>query len=207
MKGKVMFDWGLSPLARGKRFPWRGSRPSFGPIPAGAGETLGALLLPRLPGAYPRWRGGNTAWDYSGGREAGLSPLARGKHPQSCLTSQTQGPIPAGAGETSPTTSTNAMPRAYPRWRGGNGCGQGPLLAREGLSPLARGKPEGGGGGHRFQGPIPAGAGETRLAKFLPLSVEGLSPLARGKLNQPELQPDGSGPIPAGAGETCLFES
>ena len=73
--------------------------------------------------------------------DTGLSPLARGKPMAPDPDFFTEGPIPAGAGETSPIGLTFRAARAYPRWRGGN--------TRDiYMSP----------GG---KGPIPAGAGET----------------------------------------------
>ncbi len=91
-----------------------------GPIPAGAGETAYKNALRVIPGAYPRWRGGNTYYRVLKALRSGLSPLARGKHVRDCGYCRRSGPIPAGAGETSCTLAPRCTTRAYPRWRGGN---------------------------------------------------------------------------------------
>ena len=131
----------------------------------------------------------------------GLSPLARGKrhlHPE---RQGQQGPIPAGAGETRARSSSASASRAYPRWRGGNRHGELRVAGIQGLSPLARGKLRAGLLLRRWQGPIPAGAGETRVVldgdgpiwayprwrggnihrSLSDIQGQGLSPLARGK--------------------------
>ena len=133
-----------------------------------------------------------------------------------------KGPIPAGAGETSCAVEGSGGSRAYPRWRGGNATVTTSPGWRWGLSPLARGKPQGRLAPHFDIGPIPAGAGETGSAESSSQAVRayprwrggnirrsretdsgrGLSPLARGKLLLSFLQKQRAGPIPAGAGET-----
>jgi len=69
--------------------------------------------------------------------------------------------IPAGAGETFPEQSIKCRLRAYPRWRGGNVAAAFGSKEDDGLSPLARGKRECRRREVCFEGPIPAGAGET----------------------------------------------
>ena len=73
---------------------------AYGPIPAGAGETLCGADDPRVVWAYPRGRGGNARSINFMASAKGLSPRARGKH-QDCPDHRSLcGPIPAGAGET-----------------------------------------------------------------------------------------------------------
>ena len=193
--------WGLSPLARGKLVEDLLVDRIEGPIPAGAGETVGETPSRSAARAYPRWRGGNRLLLVEGCREEGLSPLARGKHEEGEGGLQELRPIPAGAGETAGRSAGRLRDRAYPRWRGGNGlCGQ-VWQMRRGLSPLARGKRLRSPLAAAAAGPIPAGAGETnprstertaggayprwRGGNELMTRVkgcdEGLSPLARGK--------------------------
>ena len=111
---------GLSPLARGKPLRPHDGGGIAGPIPAGAGETgsVGSGIVSLR--AYPRWRGGN---QISVGRLSsarGLSPLARGKRGEKVPRNTWSGPIPAGAGETDLRHQPPPLPKAYPRWRGGN---------------------------------------------------------------------------------------
>ena len=193
---------GLSPLARGKPEVVSFAPVRRGPIPAGAGETHGFLTAITMPGAYPRWRGGNQLGFLIKRGGGGLSPLARGKQPTSTWGAAGPGPIPAGAGETRISNLPRSQPRAYPRWRGGNRRQRNAAHVREGLSPLARGKPNSIIYTAAEQGPIPAGAGETSLPtpfscaawayprwrggnqpKVVRIpAILGLSPLARGKL-------------------------
>ena len=213
---------GLSPLARGKRCASDGAGVLLGPIPAGAGETNRIMDQDLHHGAYPRWRGGNDHVNVYHRLVTGLSPLARGKRSRGRLRSGRTGPIPAGAGETIPIRIETDPLRAYPRWRGGNQHKNVLELVRKGLSPLARGKLRRCTAWVCDPGPIPAGAGETRLnpgferiERAYPRwrggnsvgpkksgRVQGLSPLARGKHDQRKCDYLSSGPIPAGAGET-----
>ena len=129
------------------------------------------------------------------------------------------GPIPAGAGETSLSKICLIASRAYPRWRGGNAYTKLAGCVFRGLSPLARGKLVEKIYHCLLFGPIPAGAGETDAAIVVSgvdgayprwrggndvfhnrsSRTEGLSPLARGKLCVSEYVDFGDGPIPAGA--------
>ena len=116
-------------------------------------------------------------------------------------TPHIQGPIPAGAGETSDRTEITGRNGAYPRWCGGNSLPIRDDDRISGLSPLVRGKQSVKQRSDNFEGPIPAGAGETRtgrkcycIAGAYPRWCggnkevdqirdlhEGLSPLVRGK--------------------------
>ena len=112
--------WGLSPLARGKRLPVLLGGIGEGPIPAGAGETWAVAPGLSAGGAHPRWRGGNKLAPFRDGWSRGPSPLARGKLRAAAAATRTQGPIPAGAGETDLGGGRGEVCRAHPRWRGGN---------------------------------------------------------------------------------------
>ena len=92
---------GLSPQARGKRNPGDHGAGREVPIPAGAGETFVANFSRGTPWAYPRRRGGNAVISPRLVPLKGLSPQARGKLLDLGSGTHHQGPIPAGAGETS----------------------------------------------------------------------------------------------------------
>ena len=134
---------GSSPLTRGKRGSVRALDALTGLIPAHAGKTLvsnGEIPKGR---AHPRSRGENLAHDRHVCRPHGL--------------------IPAHAGKTRTSGAAGCRQRAHPRSRGENSITCAVRLARQGSSPLTRGKP------HRLldhaetPGLIPAHAGKTRL--------------------------------------------
>ena len=132
-------DEGLSPLARGNRWLCRDSLASVGPIPAGAGEPSSTRQRQDAAGAYPRSRGGTPYAPARRQRLRGLSPLSRGNlnHAQAAVLAA--GPIPARAGEPFGGLFFRRAGRAYPRSRGGTSITRGAMVARTGLSPLARG--------------------------------------------------------------------
>ena len=154
---------------------------------------------------YPRWRGEHFLGNDVICSSHGLSPLARGTHPEINGDGAFTRFIPAGAGNTSNCCNGQRSHAVYPRWRGEHCLGGGSAQPRNGLSPLARGTlvllasrraPV------RF---IPAGAGNTHsLARLNQLSPvyprwrgehseyfadlftdRGLSPLARGTPSPP----------------------
>ncbi len=91
---------GLSPLARGT--PTQVKRHSYDPrfIPAGAGNTPGFTVKPRLIPVYPRWRGEHFSHSSSTSLARGLSPLARGTRMNISQRQLERRFIPAGAGNT-----------------------------------------------------------------------------------------------------------
>jgi len=197
-----MHGQGLSPRARGNRpTGWTGST-LLGPIPASAGEPTSGQLVKHCLGAYPRERGGTVTSSTGDSEGKGLSPRARGNLGCARALSLSRGPIPASAGEPQSLRRSPAMPRAYPRERGGTLADTSRFKVGMGLSPRARGNhlPRAGPGAGR--GPIPASAGEPRprwssthktwayprerggtsSRKKLNGIVSGLSPRARGNL-------------------------
>ena len=90
---------GLSPRVRGNRphsFPLSGNNRS---IPAGAGEPCSSTCPTGRTSVYPRGCGG-TAQDRAAARiRSGLSPRVRGNPSKLLKYPQTDGSIPAGAGE------------------------------------------------------------------------------------------------------------
>ena len=152
---------GLSPLARGTpgRLPRPRAHDRF--IPAGAGNTGGAHVVPEHLAVYPRWRGEHGITISNVSQHLGLSPLARGTPAPPRAKQCRLRFIPAGAGNTSPQSLTGCCVSVYPRWRGEHPPLSPLTWCGYGLSPLARGTPA----LHcqllqetRF---IPAGAGNT----------------------------------------------
>ena len=111
----------------------------------------------------------------------------------------------------------------HPRSRGENGLADHAADAREGSSPLTRGKRTPGGGLDALEGIIPAHAGKTprstgrtfpawahprsrgenSRAGSMPWAVSGSSPLTRGKLLVAVVGEPLRGLIPAHAGKTA----
>ena len=153
---------GLSPQARGKRLTPVSGLPTFGPIPAGTGETDWQGIEWRPDWAYPRRHGGNGGLRSPAPLMAGLSPQARGKLVAPGTLTVPVGPIPAGTGETLCNHHPATCSGAYPRRHGGNFFISRPIFLLWGLSPQARGKRKPCGQNISRCGPIPAGTGETR---------------------------------------------
>ncbi len=195
---------GLSPLARGTLhgfgFLFDGRR--F--IPAGAGNTYIRAKNKATATVYPRWRGEHIYQNISFYSHGGLSPLARGTRIKHGLTRRAARFIPAGAGNTSPSTPVSKLISVYPRWRGEHKICCKTRCKNSGLSPLARGTPPPvrlTPAQRRF---IPAGAGNTRASTSSGIMIpvyprwrgehymisnswvysDGLSPLARGTHHQ-----------------------
>ncbi len=171
---------------------------------------------------YPRWRGEHALRSRPAVTDCGLSPLARGTpcslHPYKPSLRF----IPAGAGNTSATTSNQLGFTVYPRWRGEHSQLLWCPPNSGGLSPLARGTRWLTAMNMRGKRFIPAGAGNTITAWLFgrrtpvyprwrgehwlyPLLFaikHGLSPLARGTLWRKTLGYTSVRFIPAGAGNT-----
>ena len=155
-------------------------------------------------------------------REAGSSPLTRGKHGMRGPLRRPLGLIPAHAGKTSPPPSDRGTTWAHPRSRGENRSWVARSATSLGSSPLTRGKL-----GvikiiKRMLGLIPAHAGKTKgkaivsfdpgahprsrgenaVAAIRAPNVGGSSPLTRGKpIHHDGAQEEGR-LIPAHAGKT-----
>ena len=213
---------GSSPLTRGKRFSTRHTSPRGGLIPAHAGKTGCAVLLPVPPWAHPRSRGENGALCDGGATEVGSSPLTRGKLFRGLLALGCHRLIPAHAGKTARTFAVVGATTAHPRSRGENSRRPHKRTMFLGSSPLTRGKQVGVVPGGAEVGLIPAHAGKTPAALTLscrrrahPRSrgenhtgrwagrgLQGSSPLTRGKLRFAHNAQFERGLIPAHAGKT-----
>ena len=109
---------GLSPLARGTLNHQPDHQLPHRFIPAGAGNTM--LKTVKYIGitVYPRWRGEHVLRPCCTLARSGLSPLARGTRKYGPLISRQKRFIPAGAGNTTPSSKEFLWKTVYPRWRG-----------------------------------------------------------------------------------------
>ena len=129
----------LSPPTRGNRVPLVRRRLRQGSIPAHAGEPSSAGTSTTTPRVYPRPRGGTAPEFDAGSSTTGLSPPTRGNPIESVGIHNTEGSIPAHAGEPQAQPRTYRLTRVYPRPRGGTAYSQPSGLVPEGLSPPTRG--------------------------------------------------------------------
>ena len=214
-------DEGLSPRVRGNLRVGHHRSRILGPIPACAGQPLGAffnqdelMAYPRVCGATPRrYRPGPAPW--------GLSPRVRGNLCSCARSACHLGPIPACAGQPIWSSMPASAVWAYPRV-----CGATLRLKREGairqgLSPRVRGNLVAGVKWRDFVGPIPACAGQpgqqescagnhrayprvcgaTGTWTAIGPASRGLSPRVRGNPRQHAARSRSLGPIPACAGQ------
>ncbi len=151
----------------------------------------------------------------------GLSPHGRGNRLAAAPFPPAPGPIPAWAGEPSPTRGSDLTIGAYPRMGGGTQSGVVVRAFHSGLSPHGRGNHVHCLSPQDFVGPIPAWAGEpsqpyqvgvllrayprmgggTAFSQPQHARAGGLSPHGRGNLAAGLSYGEGVGPIPAWAGE------
>ncbi len=113
---------GLSPHGRGNRGGRGRLGAPGGPIPAWAGEP-GRGMWGRMAGrAYPRMGGGTRKGTHGYTADQGLSPHGRGNRCRPQVLFQSQGPIPAWAGEPRLGYLYEEAGGAYPRMGGGTSC-------------------------------------------------------------------------------------
>ena len=94
------YNWGSSPLTRGKQGHAPRQRDISGLIPAHAGKTDSRPRHAVIRWAHPRSRGENANGGYAANGVVGSSPLTRGKHLARRVAPHVQGLIPAHAGKT-----------------------------------------------------------------------------------------------------------
>ncbi len=194
-------------------------------IPAGAGNTDEVPTIIHTYTVYPRWRGEHITVCHVGTVLSGLSPLARGTHRQWPLSAAGERFIPAGAGNTEPTSPITEPTSVYPRWRGEHTLMSAVSASICGLSPLARGTlplntmppvcgrfiPAGAGNtisylvAHPDHTVYPRWRGEHSREQLENHFVSGLSPLARGTLKTSVENTANDRFIPAGAGNTSPY--
>ena len=131
---------GSSPLTRGKQSRPPGKHYPGRLIPAHAGKTVSRMPLQSSGPAHPRSRGENAKSAPRRPKEAGSSPLTRGKPSDDSYATFGSRLIPAHAGKTRPRYRGRGRCPAHPRSRGEN-----PSIVRltygfTGSSPLTRGK-------------------------------------------------------------------
>ena len=190
-------------------------------IPACAGEPAWAGWWRPSWWVYPRVCGGTTRADASAGDAFGLSPRVRGNHTYGTAAADTDGSIPACAGEPPRGAPVLPLHRVYPRVCGGTTSSGWGATVSGGLSPRVRGNPNIDGLGNREHGSIPACAGEPSRARRtstrarvyprvcggtsdisgLVVGDTGLSPRVRGNLRGGLGRLLQIGSIPACAGE------
>ena len=214
---------GSSPLARGTPAGIRKDPPTYGLIPARAGNTGMFILASFASTAHPRSRGEHPIVTPESNSARGSSPLARGTRNPFVIFSDGWGLIPARAGNTSPGPWQHLLNGAHPRSRGEHRPPPKPGSLLRGSSPLARGTRHCKRTLSVKHGLIPARAGNT-VWRALPGSWHGAhprsrgehnrrrgsergdwgsSPLARGTLEGVALGGDFFGLIPARAGNTA----
>ena len=218
---------GLSPRVRGNLGDKFGQRNQGGSIPACAGEPVMVPGLARLRKVYPRVCGGTRPRSSRNRNAGGLSPRVRGNRQRHRRRLRNGGSIPACAGEPGGQECLVLCRRVYPRVCGGTIRDESIASDMGGLSPRVRGNLDTGLLRSRWQGSIPACAGEPRtspvdtgLLRVYPrvcggTTTEvrvlefggGLSPRVRGNLGYPLGFGSLQGSIPACAGEPGLAGS
>ena len=171
---------GSSPLARGTHAAEGRDAQALRFIPAGAGNTPVRSDRAVDQAVHPRWRGEHSDISPCPVSASGSSPLARGTHRRGAPPGGSGRFIPAGAGNTDGGRAQGAHRPVHPRWRGEHVAVLVNPHLGHGSSPLARGTQYPAGharGGVRF---IPAGAGNTGLAKAKGL-MESVHPRWRGE--------------------------
>ena len=114
------YNWGSSPLTRGKQPLVRQNAARTRLIPAHAGKTASTTLVIVAGPAHPRSRGENVLPSPSVPPEAGSSPLTRGKLRHILIQQRRMRLIPAHAGKTVGSERWAESDRAHPRSRGEN---------------------------------------------------------------------------------------
>ena len=218
---------GSSPLTRGKHLADEGFAGIERLIPAHAGKTSRATSITNTAAAHPRSRGENIRAGALSARQAGSSPLTRGKHDLVRIHRQQGRLIPAHAGKTRRSDHGRCNRAAHPRSRGENrDCWETGQIDL-GSSPLTRGKPANRAGRLAVGGLIPAHAGKTCVSRALtrrspahPRSrgenhflqaihaiLQGSSPLTRGKPTMGTREAPPTRLIPAHAGKTTPVDA
>ena len=202
MSTPTIIRQGSSPLTRGKHEGKRRGLLRLGLIPAHAGKTGQRHASSSSPRTHPRSRRENSSSSLDSRREAGSSPLRRGKLVFTALALVDVGLIPAHAGKTGPHTKTKGIPGAHPRSRGENRRGRRLGWLGGGSSPLTRGKQAWAAAWVAWRWLIPAHAGKTCRCPGIRPSTWA-HPRSRGENQRVVWRIPGlGGLIPAHAGKT-----
>ena len=124
---------------RGTRLKGSYHMPTFGIIPAYAGNTCPKLAASMLHRDHPRVCGEHTASTQVLRRSLGSSPRMRGTPQVGGVIIAVKGIIPAYAGNTLPAVTSLSSSRDHPRVCGEHCTVSWPYLVHEGSSPRMRG--------------------------------------------------------------------
>ena len=155
----------------------------------------------RIQMVYPRVCGGTHVPGPGRQGTPGLSPRVRGNHSARPGVRQSEGSIPACAGEPVVAIFVAAASGVYPRVCGGTLPDDEIRNDEGGLSPRVRGNPPDGQHCDALAGVYPRVCGGTSKAHSARPGMEGLSPRVRGNPQNRPLPTRPSGSIPACAGE------
>ena len=212
---------GLSPRVRGNRRGHARFLGTPGSIPACAGEPSLMMPLRSVVKVYPRVCGGTCASRPSSPARSGLSPRVRGNPREDAVVVDSQGSIPACAGEPMHRELSRIATRVYPRVCGGTMSCPPVVPTSQGLSPRVRGNRIALLADQQAGRSIPACAGEpprapapgtcpwvyprvcggTQLPRKAKYMTAGLSPRVRGNRRFTGSRAGRRGSIPACAGE------
>ena len=159
----ALLPTGSSPRVRGSQplaFMWHRQ---YGIIPAGAGLTEVARLAEWRRRDHPRGCGAHVSMPSNASSVVGSSPRVRGSRAAEDTIAIEVGIIPAGAGLTSPSVPSDAVPRDHPRGCGAHSRFRPRRFLAPGSSPRVRGSLQGLRQIQGSPGIIPAGAGLTTV--------------------------------------------
>ena len=155
---------GLSPRLRGNQLQSGEAIILHWSIPALAGEPPISITADAQFMVYPRACGGTMSAIQPPSYRTGLSPRLRGNRLRwcfrQCIGDDTDGSIPALAGEPAVCALSDPTAGVYPRACGGTSKQNCYRTGAGGLSPRLRGNPNGLAGWYLGEGSIPALAGE-----------------------------------------------
>ena len=137
-------EWlrGSSPRVRGRHEMYSSSFSRAGLIPAGAGQTLRVGTCRLTNGAHPRGCGADACRIACASFAPGSSPRVRGRRGRERGGEGHRGLIPAGAGQTPPTSARSPVKRAHPRGCGADREQAATIPGTRGSSPRVRGRLE-----------------------------------------------------------------
>ena len=130
---------GLSPRVRGNHIAGCIAQQGRRSIPACAGEPADGFHRSDWRAVYPRVCGGTVLGKIASRHVQGLSPRVRGNRLPGCRASDTDGSIPACAGEPPVWGKPKAVAGVYPRVCGGTYQAMRLVRSTIGLSPRVRG--------------------------------------------------------------------
>ena len=193
---------GSSPRARGTRSGKTALVVDWRFIPAGAGNTVAWLSIPRADSVHPRGRGEHWELDQAINDRGGSSPRARGTPAARPCVRCSSSVHPRGRGEHTPApTSAGSPDGSSPRARGTRRAADGPAVPRR-FIPAGAGNTLGRFSIETTDSVHPRGRGEHGSVAAAVADMNGSSPRARGTHQPPPTTQEPDRFIPAGAGNT-----